>query len=93
MATYTELKVAVKRTVFSSDGTVAVFRQSTLSGKWHVAQMNLTPEEYNRWVEGRALIQDAMPNLTSDEREFLMTGSTPTEWDAMFKEDLEESGE
>ena len=29
-------------------------------------------------------IQDAMPNLTPDEREFIKTGITPKEWDEMF---------
>jgi hypothetical protein len=31
-----------------------------------------------------------MPNLTADEREFIMTGITPDEWDAAF-EDLDET--
>ena len=35
------------------------------------------------WVDG-ALIQDVMPHLKPEEREFLMTGITPAEWDAMF---------
>jgi hypothetical protein len=30
------------------------------------------------------LIQDFFPELTSDEREFLMTGVTPDEWNQMF---------
>jgi hypothetical protein len=29
-------------------------------------------------------VQNAMPNLSADEREFIMTGITPTEWDEMF---------
>ena len=31
-------------------------------------------------MEGCELIQNAMPNLSADEREFLMTGITPEEW-------------
>ena len=30
-----------------------------------------------------ALIQDAMPHLDPDQREFLMTGITPAEWDSV----------
>jgi hypothetical protein len=30
------------------------------------------------------LIQDAMPNLTSDEREFIVSGITKDEWDSVF---------
>jgi hypothetical protein len=29
-------------------------------------------------------VQNAMPHLSADEREFIMTGITPTEWDEMF---------
>jgi hypothetical protein len=40
-----------------------------------------------RYQEGR-LIQDAFPTLSADEREFLKTGITPDEWEAIFgKED------
>jgi hypothetical protein len=28
-----------------------------------------------------------MPNLSADDREFLMTGTTPEEWDEMFGDD------
>jgi len=38
---------------------------------------------YDWEVEGM-LIQQAMPNLTADEREFIKTGITPQEWDNMF---------
>lgn len=37
-----------------------------------------------------ALIQVAFPTLTDDEREFLMTGIGPGEWDAIFSESDEE---
>lgn len=33
------------------------------------------------------LIQDAFPFLTADEREFMLTGILPEEWDAMFGEE------
>jgi hypothetical protein len=28
-----------------------------------------------------------MPELTPDEREYIMTGMTPSEWDAIFGDD------
>jgi len=31
------------------------------------------------------MIQELLPHLTPDEREFLMTGITPREWDKLFK--------
>lgn len=49
-----------------------------------------TQEEFDRrykaWAAG-ALIQDAFPELSDDEREFIMTGITPQEWDAEFKDE------
>jgi len=50
----------------------------------HTLELNIDWEDYARWVNGE-LIQKAMPYLTPDEREFLMTGITKEEWDTMFK--------
>ena len=33
------------------------------------------------------LIQNAFPNLTSEQREFIKTGVTPEEWDETFCDD------
>ena len=33
---------------------------------------------------GGALIQEAMPSLSKEEREFLITGITPTMWAHIF---------
>jgi hypothetical protein len=35
------------------------------------------------WEAG-TLIQDALPFLDADRREFIMTGMTPEMWDQMF---------
>jgi hypothetical protein len=40
--------------------------------------IELTPEQYDRylaWDEGGLLIQDALPDLTNDQREILITGT------------------
>jgi hypothetical protein len=37
------------------------------------------------WKNGM-LIQNAMPDLNADEREFVMTRITPAEWDRMWAE-------
>jgi hypothetical protein len=38
---------------------------------------------YAKWKEG-ALIQEAFPELNPEQREFLMTGITPSEWEEAF---------
>ena len=43
-------------------------------------------QAFDAWDAGEP-IQDAFPTLSADEREFIKTGITPQEWDAMFGED------
>lgn len=43
-------------------------------------------EGVKAWRAG-TLIQEALPGLTDDEREFLISGFTPAEWDALFPEE------
>jgi len=57
-----------------------ITRTSRLSAETHVMEIDVTQEQIDKW-EGGMKIQDAMPNIGSDEREFIMTGITPTEWD------------
>jgi len=59
-----------------------------LSGKVNSLDIPVTPEQIAKWKNG-AFIQDAMPNISADQREFLMTGITPTEWEEQFGEDDE----
>jgi len=56
------------------------------SGKANTLDLNVTAEQVAAW-QGGVLIQDAMPQLSAGEREFLKTGVTPQEWDEMFGEE------
>ena len=53
-------------------------------------QINCSAQQYvdgmKAYTDG-AMIQNAFPFLNADEREFLMTGTTPSEWDAMFPDE------
>jgi|TARA_R110002050_G_scaffold197814_1_gene332633 hypothetical protein len=60
-----------------------VGKKSQLSGKSHEMEIDVSEKQITLWMEG-ALIQDVMPDLSPDEREFLMTGITPAEWDEAF---------
>lgn len=61
-------------------------RESMLSGIIHEMDLPVTNEQLAQWLNG-SLIQNVMPHLTSGQREFLMTGITPDEWDAEFGDD------
>lgn len=61
---------------------ITIERTSMYSGVTRQMEIDVTPEQLQEWNNG-ALIQNAMPHLTDDEREFIMTGITPEEWDQM----------
>lgn len=56
---------------------------SRFTGKLNTMDLPVTFEQLARWQEGE-LIQNVMAHLTADQREFLMTGATPEEWDSVF---------
>lgn len=50
--------------------------------------IEMTPEQYRsyqKWRSGFGPIQDHMPWLSAGQREVLMTGIGPEEWDEKFK--------
>lgn len=51
-------------------------------------EINITQKQWKRWRQGTH-IQFAMPQLNEDEREFLISGIAPEEWDKLFG-DIEE---
>jgi hypothetical protein len=63
-----------------------ITRRSMLTGKTHTREINVTPHEIERWKSGE-LIQDACVFCSDADREFLKTGITPEEWDAVFGEE------
>ena len=63
-----------------------ITRKSLISGNINSMSLPITEEQYNAW-EQATLVQVAMPHLSPDEREFVMTGITPTEWAETFGEE------
>jgi hypothetical protein len=70
-----------------------ITRRSPFTGRVNQMEIPLSPEEFSRreilWQTGE-LIQNAFPMLDAGQREFIKTGITPEEWDAMFGGDEEE---
>ena len=62
-----------------------VQRKSILSGKLNEMELNVTSQQMERFYNGRELTQNIFPNLNSEEREFLISGMLPNEWDKNFK--------
>lgn len=65
--------------------TMSVSNVSNYSGKTHTIQISATPQQFTTWSCG-ALIQEAFPDLTPDEREFIISGITKEEWEELFGE-------
>jgi hypothetical protein len=66
-----------------------ITRTSKLSDITRTREIDCNKEEYTAWVSG-VLIQDAMPHLSVDDREFLINGTTKKEWDSTFIEEVTE---
>jgi len=60
-----------------------ITKTSIWSKKTRTMDLDITEAQIEKWENGE-LIQNAFPNLNGDEREFLLTGMTPEEWDAAF---------
>lgn len=64
-----------------------ITKQSSISGNWNTLEIDITEEQFlrveNRRVNGE-LIQNIVPNVPKELREFLQTGITPTEWEQYF---------
>ena len=65
-----------------------ITRTSIVSGVTRTMDLPVTREQLTMYLNG-TLIQRAMPNLSSDEREFILTGMTPEEWDEATAEEDE----
>ena len=63
-----------------------ITRTSMFTGVRHTFELPITLLEYAAWERGTP-IQKAMPGLTDDEREFVMTGVTATEMREAFERD------
>jgi len=60
-----------------------ITKKSIHSGITRTLTLDVTAEEIATWKAGE-LIQNAMPRLTADEREFIKTGITSEEWQEIF---------
>jgi hypothetical protein len=66
-----------------------VTKTSIISGKTTTMDLPITQEQIDRYNRGE-LVQHAFPGCTPEQREFLMSGITPEEWNAVFPPDDEE---
>lgn len=75
-----------------------ITKRSSYSQQEHTREIPITEKQYRDWLamqetDNRPHIQHVFPDLSSDDREFLLTGITPEEWDAIFPPEDEDEWE
>ena len=67
---------------------IQVTRQSVITKKMNTMELPITQENLDTYeTVGDILIQDAFPNLSVEQREFILSGITPQEWNDTFGEE------
>lgn len=67
--------------------TLPVTRTSKLTGITRTRHLPITVKQMTLYFDHGELVQNAFPQLTPDEREFIMTGVTEDEWNRAFGEE------
>ena len=63
--------------------TIEVIRLSPFTGRINVMRVRVEQAGIDAYNRGER-VQDAFPGLTPDEREFILTGTTPEDWEATY---------
>ena len=66
-----------------------VSKKSSISGKINSMELPITEAQLEAHQNG-GFAQDVFPTLSAEEREFLISGITPNEWNEMFGNFTEE---
>jgi hypothetical protein len=61
-----------------------IVRRSVISGVIHTRDIPVNPDDYISWELGVGSIQDLIPYLSDNDREFILSGITSDEWDSVF---------
>lgn len=61
-----------------------ITKVSQMSKLEHTMELDVTQEQLDRYAKGIELVQNVFPDLPAPEREFIISGITPIEWDEMF---------
>ena len=67
-----------------------ITKKSLITGIVRTVEMDITQDQFDQW-QGGALIQVVMPNLSTDEREFLISGTIPDEWQLLEDKENQET--
>ena len=61
-----------------------ITRKSIISGIERTRDIPVNPEDFITWEKGYGSIQELMPYLSDSDREFILSGITPSEWKTIW---------
>lgn len=61
-----------------------LIKKKSIFGKQVELDLPVTPQQIKDWEDGQ-LIQNVMPHLSADQREFLISGIMPGDWDKLMR--------
>ena len=64
---------------------MVIKRKSIITGQLNEMELKVTPQQMERFYGGRELTQTIFQHLSPEEREFLISGMLPIEWNKNFK--------
>jgi hypothetical protein len=62
-----------------------ITKKSMVTGNITTKDIDVSVQQLDAWQNGM-LIQDAMPQVSAPDREFIKSGITNEEWNNLFKE-------
>ena len=65
-----------------------ITKKSIFTNIERTLEIDITQDQFDAWKNGM-LIQDAMPNISPEHREFILTGVVKGEWDDIMAKDNE----
>jgi len=64
---------------------ITITKTDPFTGKENTRELDITEAQLDEYEKpGSRMIQHIMPDLTADEREFIMTGIMPDSWQELF---------
>jgi hypothetical protein len=57
---------------------------SPVTGKETTLDIPMTQQQYARYIKRESFVQDIFPELSVDQREFLISGCTKEDWESLF---------
>lgn len=70
-----------------------IVRKSAITGIERTRDIPVDPEHYTLWEQNYVGIEQIMPYLSEEDREFILSGIVPGEWQGIMARDIFETYE